>query len=251
MVVELEETQGEVMERRRSWAGHFLRYVQKLAQSREPAKSCEQGFAPAVQIAQAADHIRFRQMTFTFAVIALAAHMMKLDGPVRHDQFKAFCLLFPMPREEDAKIHRLFVMACREGGDGLRYARQIQALFPDQPELMTEVANRLCRLAGLDGAISAQAAHFLRQAAVCFGIRPQALPLAGEFDRDDPHTVLGVSPRAAQAEIKRVYRERIRQLHPDRLIAEGCAPEVVALAEARLAAINDAYRLLMPSRKSS
>lgn len=59
---------------------------------------------------------------------------------------------------------------------------------------------------------------------------------------DDPHSILGVSRNATQAEIKAAYQRQMRAYHPDRL--EDMAPELRALAEQRTKEINEAYAKL-------
>jgi hypothetical protein len=55
--------------------------------------------------------------------------------------------------------------------------------------------------------------------------------------------VLGVSPKAERDEIVRVYHQKIRQNHPDRVF--GLAPEFRELAEKRTKALNEAYSQAM------
>jgi curved DNA-binding protein CbpA len=57
----------------------------------------------------------------------------------------------------------------------------------------------------------------------------------------DPHGVLGVSPGADPATIKRAFRALVREHHPDRSGDPG--------AEARFRELVEAYELLAPSRR--
>ncbi len=59
---------------------------------------------------------------------------------------------------------------------------------------------------------------------------------------EDPYRVLGVSPEASDAEIKRVYRKLARQHHPDRNPGD-------AAAEGRFKEIQGAYDLIETSEK--
>ena len=64
----------------------------------------------------------------------------------------------------------------------------------------------------------------------------------------DPYAFLGVRRSIADPELKEVYRALCKQNHPDRLLALGMAPEIVAFANARLRRIIDAYRRIMTQR---
>jgi curved DNA-binding protein CbpA len=57
----------------------------------------------------------------------------------------------------------------------------------------------------------------------------------------DPHTVLGVSPDADAATVKRAFRALVREHHPDRSRDPG--------AEARFRELVDAYERLAPPRR--
>jgi curved DNA-binding protein len=57
----------------------------------------------------------------------------------------------------------------------------------------------------------------------------------------DHYAVLGVSPAAAPADIKRAYRQRSLELHPDR----NTAPD----ANRRMAALNEAFAVLNDRRR--
>lgn len=55
----------------------------------------------------------------------------------------------------------------------------------------------------------------------------------------DPYTVLGLTPKATQAEITRAYRKQLREHHPDLHTSEPDSP-----ADERLGQILAAYALL-------
>lgn len=63
--------------------------------------------------------------------------------------------------------------------------------------------------------------------------------------RSSAHEVLGVAPGASSDEIRRAYREKAVQYHPDRV--SGLAPELQEMAERRMKEINAAYRELCRS----
>ena len=57
--------------------------------------------------------------------------------------------------------------------------------------------------------------------------------------------MLGLVPDAGRDEVKRVYRSLVAEHHPDRLIAKGVPEELIDIATARMAAINNAYNTIM------
>ena len=66
----------------------------------------------------------------------------------------------------------------------------------------------------------------------------------------DPYEIRGVSKTASDDEVKEVYYRLSRTTHPDRLIALGLPKEFVALANERMARVNDAYARIVKERES-
>jgi hypothetical protein len=68
-------------------------------------------------------------------------------------------------------------------------------------------------------------------------------------DQDNCWIILGVSPDASLNDIRRNYRRKILQYHPDRVA--GLAPAVRELAETRSKRLNAAYAEAMRKRRLS
>lgn len=75
-------------------------------------------------------------------------------------------------------------------------------------------------------------------------VRRRALPKrnAARQARESAWRVLGVEPGATSDEVKAAYRALAKQYHPDRVA--GLAPDLRALAEARMREVNAAYAAL-------
>lgn len=61
----------------------------------------------------------------------------------------------------------------------------------------------------------------------------------------DPYQILNVSPTASDDAIKKAYRNLARQYHPDNFVGTPMAE----LAEEKMKEINDAYEMILKSRK--
>jgi DnaJ like chaperone protein len=60
--------------------------------------------------------------------------------------------------------------------------------------------------------------------------------------------VLGIDPMATDAQIREAWLRQVRANHPDRLMAQGLPEEAIAVANRKLALINDAYDRLRRQR---
>ncbi len=72
---------------------------------------------------------------------------------------------------------------------------------------------------------------------------PQTLPV-NEPEKLGAYEILGLSPLASAVEIKRAYRKRMKQCHPD--LFAGMDQQAKALAERWTRALNAAYATLNP-----
>ena len=64
----------------------------------------------------------------------------------------------------------------------------------------------------------------------------------------DPYAVLGLTPQATDAQLRRAYRRLIAEHHPDKQTARGAAPEVIKLSEQRAREVIAAYEQLKAMR---
>ena len=60
--------------------------------------------------------------------------------------------------------------------------------------------------------------------------------------------MLGCSRNASDEEVKRAYREKAKQLHPDALRAQGLSDELLAKANDQMARVNAAWTSIKQER---
>jgi DnaJ like chaperone protein len=61
---------------------------------------------------------------------------------------------------------------------------------------------------------------------------------------NDAYKILGVEPGASKEVIKKAYRKKMSENHPDKLMATGLPPEMIKLANEKTAQIKKAYELV-------
>jgi len=193
-----------------------------------------------------------KQIAFTIGVIVLGAKMAKADGVVTRDEIEAFREVFHVPDHEVRNVARVFDLARRDADGYEPYARQIAKLFEQDPTVLEDLMAGLFHIARADNVIHPAEIEFLRGVADIFGIkgldfdRIRASHIGA--DQEDPYTILGVPHDISDGELRRHYRELIRENHPDRAMAKGLPEEFVDLANEKMAAINAAYERVAQHR---
>lgn len=186
-----------------------------------------------------------RSVAFTIAVIALSAKMAKADGLVTRDEVTAFREVFTIPVQDEKAAARVFNLARQDVAGYEDYARRIAAMFGRDPGMLCDLMEGLFHIAIADGTYHPAEDVFLENVAGIFGLEgPRFDALRARFVPDaprDPYAVLGVSPDMAMADIRKAWRQLVRESHPDVMIARGVPEEAVAIAERRMADINRAW----------
>ncbi len=191
-----------------------------------------------------------RDAAFSFALIALSAKMAVSDGVVTASEWRAFQRTVEVPPGIEEQVDRLFTLAQQDVAGYEAYAKKIRRFFADSPETLEHVLDGLFYIASADGMIHEAELDYLKNVSDIFGFDEARFEqLTAQhvlFDRDaDPYAVLGLAPQADTSEVRRVYRLLVAEHHPDRLIAKGVPEELVDVATARMAAINNAYSEIM------
>lgn len=186
-----------------------------------------------------------RSVAFAIAVIALGAKMAKADGQVTRDEVTAFREVFHITAQDEAGAARVFDLARQDVAGFEDYANRIGRMFEGQPETLTDLMEGLFHIAMADGFYHPSENAFLERVAEIFKLpEPEFRQLRARFVPDaapDPYTVLGVTPEMAMDEIRKVWRQRVQDNHPDALIARGVPEEARQLAEKRMVDINHAW----------
>ena len=193
-----------------------------------------------------------RTVGFAIAVIALGAKMAKADGQVTRDEVIAFREVFTIPPEEEANAARIFNLSRQDVAGYEAYARQIKAMFGDDDTPLCHLMEGLFQIAMADGFYHPGEDDFLQNVAEIFGFDERRFRgIRAQFVKDaerDAYDVVGVAPDTPMADIRKAWRQLVRETHPDRMIARGVPPEAVKLAERRMVAINRAWEDIQGTR---
>jgi DnaJ like chaperone protein len=203
------------------------------------------------------DPMETRRVAFATAVIALGAKLAKVDGVVTRDEIRAFKRVFEISDDDVGSVARVYDEAKRSPHGFEPYARQIAILFAHDPAVLEQLLTGLFEIASVDGHPNAAELDYLARVAAILGFSPRqfATIRARYVARHrparigtDPYAILGVSRRARDEDIRKVYRHLVREHHPDRLTAKGVPEEFVARANEKLATINAAFDQIAKER---
>jgi len=216
------------------------------------------------------------QAAFFTAVFSVMGHLAKADGRVAPDEIRlaeevmrrmqltpemreAAKALFREGKSADFDIDAVLDQLRRECGRRRNLLRmfleiQLQAAFADgtlhdaEARILRHVAARLGfsphELARMEAMIRA-ARHFAGAGAG--GTRQETPPPPRDRLRE-AYDVLGVSPEASDAEVKKAYRRLMNQHHPDKLVARGLPEEMVKMATEKTQEIKAAYETIRKAR---
>jgi DnaJ like chaperone protein len=187
-----------------------------------------------------------RSVAFAIAVIALGAKMAKADGQVTKDEVTAFREVFTIPAGEEKNAGRLFNLARQDVAGYEDYASKIKVMYGDDTTApLCDLMEGLFHIALADGHYHPNEDAFLRRVSEIFGLGDvQFKRLRAQFVPDaerDPYDVLGVSADMPMDDIRKAWRQLVRDTHPDRMMARGVPEEAVKMAEKRMIAINRAW----------
>ncbi len=192
------------------------------------------------------DQSHDKQVNFTIALIALTAKMCKADGQVSPLEIEAVHHMLRVPEKERRNMTRVFNMAQGDIAGFEAYAQQIAHLYKDEPRILEDVLDVLFFIAFVDGHIHPHEEWFIAVVAEIFKIDEVTCErIRARHDPSmmaNPYQVLGVDERADISELRRAYRDAVRDNHPDQLQARGMPPEMMHIATARMAVINEAWR---------
>lgn len=224
------------------WLAVFSRNL--LVRPRAPV------FAETLAGYENAEAQEMQQTMFCYGASVLALRLMRADGEVNSKERTSFLALFTLAGMGKGKLASLLAAAAKDHAPSLQYARQINTLLEEDEELRQEFLLRLARLAIVDAPLEKSEFSLLCEIGRALGLpRIRVALLALEADgplSGAPRELLRVEEGAGQEEIQAAYRERMRQTHPDRWQgAPGCE-EIYRLATLKAAAVNEAYRQLLP-----
>jgi DnaJ like chaperone protein len=212
------------------------------------------------------------QMAFFTATFSVMGHVAKADGRVSPEEIslanrvmdqmaisgemrKTAISLFQQGKNSDFPLDEVlsqFYKECHRRTDLIRMFLEIQmqeafadgVLDSNEERLLLQICARL-RISRFDYErlkIQLQAQHRFYGQGQHHYQRPEP-----KSSLPDVYGVLGLTPAATEAEVKKAYRRLMSQNHPDKLVAKGLPEEMMKLAKEKTQKISKAYETIQKS----
>lgn len=208
------------------------------------------------QFDKGADRVRTTGQAIQVAFFGCLAKMARADGRITQAEISAveqimarFGYTGPM-REAAIDIFR---RAKNDAFTAADYINQLAGMVQFNPQIAMTFLAALHAVAQADGSIHPNERDILLQAERAFRLPSGTVDalLGGSRKADalaDAYTILECTPDMTDDEIKRIYRQKCNEYHPDKLASKGLPAEFMAYANEQLARVNQAYDVIKKAR---
>jgi DnaJ like chaperone protein len=206
------------------------------------------------QVDKGASRVRRSAMLIQVAFFGCLAKMAKADGVVSKEEIDAveqiIARLGYTPSMREAAIG-IFRKARDDPHSATDYVDQLAAAINYNHQIGMTFIGTLHALAQADGMIHPNELEILQQMEHAFRLPAGTVDvlLGGRSNNlGDAYKVLECTPEMSDSDIKKVYREKCLQFHPDKLASKGLPDEFMKFANEQLAKLNEAYETLKNGR---
>lgn len=207
------------------------------------------------QFDKGADRVKTTGQAIQVAFFGCLAKMARADGQITRAEIEAveqimlrFGYTGPM-REAAIDIFRKAKNDAYTAGD---YINQLAGMVQFNHQIAMTFLAALHAVAQADGNIHPNEREILLQAERAFRLQRGTIDalLGGRTSStlSDAYKILECTPEMADDEIKRIYRQKCNEYHPDKLTSKGLPDEFMQYANEQLAKVNEAYDTIKKSR---
>ena len=191
------------------------------------------------------------QVAFFTALFACLAKLAKADGRVSKEEVQAVDRFIKERFKFDADQRKfaieIFNHAKEDHNTYEDYAYQLSSLLKSNKNALLVFYELLFELAMADGVLHEKEEELLRNTVGIFDIDLNIFEnlKSQYFDTNlNPYSVLGVSEDMDFEEIKKIYRRKRKEFHPDVLTSKGLPEELIERAKEKFIEIQEAYEAI-------
>lgn len=196
-----------------------------------------------------------KQAVFFTSTFAMLGKMAKADGKVSQAEIRVVEAFMRDHLRLDAQS-RMFAVNLfnRAKGDSYpfsQYASEFARHFHGDTNMRMVLFEILFEIAVADGGLNHHEEKLLEEAVRYLHV-PRHLfdELKGRLApiADPAYAVLGLTPEATDAEVKKAYRAKVVEFHPDKIVSKGLPEEFLKFAEEKFKEVNRAYETIKKAR---
>ncbi|MEE4112603.1 MAG: co-chaperone DjlA [Desulfobacteraceae bacterium] len=195
------------------------------------------------------------QLTFFVAAFSMLAKLAQADGRVTREEIDSIESFM----EKDLRLNaesrnaavNIFRTALNAPGTFADFAHQFHQQFRDQPQMLELMIDILLRVAIADGSLTQGEESLILSAVYTFNFsagRYEQLKSQYVRTADKAYAVLGCSPTDDDDQVKRCYRMRVQEYHPDKIAAKGLPDEFTRFAQDKFREIQEAWEQIKAAR---
>jgi len=195
------------------------------------------------------------RLTFFVAAFSMLAKIAKADGSVSQKEIDCIEDFMARDLRLDAESRRVavdvFHAALESPATFGDFAHQFYAGFRARPELLRLMMDILLRVAAADDGLTEKEEALLLSAVRVFGFSAEEyrrMKLKYVDDMQRHYATLGCDRTDSQETIKRQYRRRVLEYHPDTVVSKGLPEEFVRFAHDKFREIQEAYEAVKQDR---
>ena len=182
-------------------------------------------------------------------LLSLAAMVIKADGKVdqRELQFVRHHFIATYGQEKAATIFAKFNTVVKAEKQNLSELTQV--LKRSSPATRLQIIHFLFGIAKADGHVAEVEVQKIFQSAQALGIHAanfESIKAMFVQAADNAYKILGVSPSASDAEVKKAYRSMAKKYHPDKITTDD--PALKKGAQEKFQQVQAAYETIQKER---
>ncbi|ADO76201.1 TerB family tellurite resistance protein [Halanaerobium praevalens] len=200
-----------------------------------------------------------KQTIFFTSIFSMLAKFAQADGTVNRAEVKTIDNFIKNELKLRGEARQLaikvFDEAKRKNNSFEEYAQQFYNNFKNEQTLVLGMFDLLFRIAAADNDFHHKEKEYIKKAQRIFGLNEsQYQSIRSQYfesaDLDNYYKILECSPQADFKEVKRQYRKKAKEFHPDNVIGKGLPEEFVDFAEQEFKKINDAYEKIKAEKNA-
>ncbi|MDZ7672908.1 MAG: co-chaperone DjlA [Halanaerobiales bacterium] len=197
-------------------------------------------------------------MIFFTTTFSMLAKFAQADGAVTKSEISVIDNFVKYDLQLDGRTRKLaieiFDEAKKNNSSFEEFARQFYDNFRNKREVLVSMLDLLMRVALADNEFHRNEKQYIRKAKNIFNISDSEYEsILAQYEQNDTniekyYKILEVSPEASMSEIKRKYKKKAKDFHPDNIIGKGLPEDYREFAQKKFKEIQKAYEKIKQHR---